>query len=225
MPKILLIDDDQDFHNLVKTTLSFLIDVDTATNGKEVFQKLNQNHYDLIIFDIHLGGENGIELLREVKTLGRYDTIPKLIITASKDDEDEVRGHRLEVDDYIHKPIRMAPFRAQIEKHIKKRVTGTMLHYGPLSIDVSKMQVMIDHAGEKQELTLTLKEYKILVKLVQSHGRVLSRETMFQEIWDDESEGLLRTIDTHVSTLRKKLGAHGNALQSIRGVGYSLNFK
>ena len=225
MKRILLIDDDTDFHNLVKSTLSSLIDVDTAMTAKEVFQKLNQNTYDLIIFDINLGSENGIEILKEVKSLGRYDAIPKLVISASQSDEDEVKAHRLEVDDYIHKPIRMAPFRAQIEKHIKKKVTGTILNNGPLAIDVSKMKVMMDVKGTPQELSLTLKEYKILVKLVQAHGRVLSREVIFQEIWDEENEGLLRTIDTHVSTLRKKLGDHGSALQSIRGVGYSLNFK
>lgn len=225
MPKILLIDDDSEVHNLVKTTLSFLIDVDTAINSAEAFEKLDKNSYDLLIFDINLGEENGIELLNKVKSIEKYAAIPKLILTGSQNEEDEVKGHRLEVDDYIHKPIRMAPFRAQIEKHIKKRVSGTILHYGPLIIDVSTMKVTMENNGQKDELSLTLKEYKILVKLVQGHGRVLDRESMFQEIWDEESDGLLRTIDTHVSTLRKKLGVHGHALQSVRGVGYSLNFK
>ena len=87
------------------------------------------------------------------------------------------------------------------------------------------MKVLMDTEGKKEELSLTLKEYKILVELVQAHGRVLDRESMFNEIWDEESDGLLRTIDTHVSTLRKKLGTYGAALQSVRGVGYSLNFK
>lgn len=225
LPKILLIDDDTEIHNLVKSTLSFLIDVDTAKNSKEAFEKLESNHYDLLIFDINLGEENGIDVLSQVKSYERYKSIPKLILTGSQSEEDEVKSHRLEVDDYIHKPIRMAPFRAQIEKHIKKRVSGTILHYGPLTIDVSTMKVLMDTEGKKEELSLTLKEYKILVKLVQAHGRVLDRESMFNEIWDEESDGLLRTIDTHVSTLRKKLGIHGAALQSVRGVGYSLNFK
>ncbi len=225
LPKILLIDDDTDIHNLVRTTLSFLIDVDTASSGKEMFEKLKTNHYDLLIFDINLSEENGIDLLHKVKSIDKFSNVPKLILTGSQNEEDEVKGHRLEVDDYIHKPIRMAPFRAQIEKHIKKRVSGTILHYGPLTIDVSSMKVMMEGNGKKEELTLTLKEYKILLKLVQAHGRVLDRESMFNEIWDEESDGLLRTIDTHVSTLRKKLANHGSALQSVRGIGYSLNFK
>lgn len=225
MPKILFIDDDTDMHNIVKSTLSFLIDVDVAINSKEAIAKLEENNYDLIIFDINLGEENGIDLLKQVKTMPKHDSVPKLILTGSQSEEDEVKGHRLEVDDYIHKPIRVAPFRAQIEKHIKKRITGTVLHSGPLTIDVSTMKVILDHKTHKEELSLTLKEYKILVKLVQGNGRVLDRESMFQEIWDEESEGLLRTIDTHVSTLRKKLGPFGTALQSVRGVGYSLNFK
>jgi DNA-binding response OmpR family regulator len=227
LPKNLLIDDDTDIHNIVRTALLHLTDVDVATNSKETFLKLEQNSkYDLIIFDLNLAEESGMELLKDIKNISKYENIPKLILTASQNEEDEIKGHRLEVDDYIHKPIRAAAFRAQIEKHIKKKSAGTIHHYGPLTIDVSSMKVILEEdIQKKHELTLTLKEYKILLKLVQAHGKVLDRENMFHEIWDEESDGLLRTIDTHVSTLRKKLGVHGHALQSVRGVGYSLNFK
>ena len=129
----------------------------TLLNSKEAFEKLESNHYDLLIFDINLVEENGIDVLSQVKSYERYKSIPKLTLTGSQSEEDEVKSHRLEVDDYIHKPIRMAPFRAQIEKHIKKRVSDTILNYGPLTIDVSTMKVLMDTEGKKEEFSLNFK--------------------------------------------------------------------
>ena len=145
------------------------------------------------------------------------------MLTASEKEEDEVTSHKYAVDDFIKKPIRPNVFAAMIEKHLKKRILSDVWIKGRLRIDVSKMVVEGKTENDDyQEIQLTPKEFKILLKLIRHPGQVYSREQIFEGVWSDEDESYLRSIDTHVSALRKKIADYGAKLSSVRGVGYKI---
>lgn len=112
--------------------------------------------------------------------------------------------------------------KAQLSKYLVKNTPAVdaLKEYGPLKIDVKKMQVKL----EQEDLQLTLKEYKLLLKFIEHPGTIYTREQLYAEVWDANSATQSRTIDMHVSVLRKKLGKVGNAISSVRGVGYSFDF-
>ena len=225
LAKILLIDDDLDLHSLIRISTPTLSELDCAVNENEAIKLLKKNNYDLIIIDINLIETTGFQFLNRLKNDSLSLDSIKIILTASQNEEDEVNSHKLEVDDFVMKPIRPIVFSALIEKHLKKRILADAWTRGSLRIDISKMFVegkMND--DDFHEITLTPKEFKILVKLIYRPGQVFSREQIFEGVWneDDNDEKSLRAIDTHISALRKKISPFGAKLSSVRGVGYKI---
>ena len=147
------------------------------------------------------------------------------IVTASDKEEDHIRSHELDVDEYITKPLRGNVFKSILEKHLKKTESNPVgiKKVGPLMIDNRKMQVKLVSQDKAEELPLTLKEYKLLLKFTDHPGISFSRQQLFEEVWNSCGELQSRTIDMHVSALRKKLGEFGGSIFSVRGKGYSFN--
>jgi two-component system alkaline phosphatase synthesis response regulator PhoP len=161
-------------------------------------------------------------LIKEFKSLGLLENKKIFILTSEKAVEQEIEGHRIGVDEYIRKPINPKVFRAMTEKNALKlsHQNDDILKVGNLNISLSSLKVTLGEDNQENEVDLTGKEFKILVTLVRNKGNVMSREQLYQSIWEKETDNLQRTLDMHVSTLRKKLGEYGSCIKTIRSVGY-----
>ncbi|MEA9354755.1 response regulator transcription factor [Bacteriovorax sp. PP10] len=222
--KILLIDDDVDLHRIVKLSLTPPIELDCAISAEVALELLKKKTYDILIIDINLDETTGFKLMDYLKQNNIAVDATKIMLTGSRKIEDEVFSHKILVDDFIQKPIRPLVFEAMIDKHLKKRGNADVWSRGRLMIDVNTMKVTGKNkdTNEKVDIDLTPKEFKILVKLVRHPGTIFSREQIFEDIWRNEDESYLRSVDTHISGLRKKIVDYGVNLTSVRSVGYKI---
>lgn len=222
--KILLIDDDIELHRVVKLSLTPPIELDCAISADAALELLKKKIYDMLIIDINLDETTGFKLLDHLRQNNIAMDATKIMLTGSRKIEDEVFSHKLLADDFIQKPIRPLVFEAMVDKHLKKRNNTDLWSRGRLMIDVKTMKVI----GKNKEtnadvdIDLTPKEFKILVKLVRHPGTIFSREQIFEDIWKNEDESYLRSVDTHISGLRKKIADYGVNLTSVRSVGYKI---
>jgi two-component system response regulator ResD len=222
--KILLIDDDVELHRVVKLSLTPPIELDCALSADVALELLKKKTYDLLIIDINLDETTGFKLLDYLKQNDIAVDAIKIMLTGSRKIEDEVFSHKLLADDFIQKPIRPLVFEALIEKHLKKRVHSDVWSRGRLMIDVNTMKVTGKNKDNNSDVIvdLTPKEFKILVKLIRHPGTIFTREQIFEDIWKNEDESYLRSVDTHISGLRKKIVDYGVNLASVRSVGYKI---
>lgn len=223
--KILLIDDDVDQHHLVRAALPNAFEIDCAMDAQSALKLLLKKSYDLLLIDINLNEVTGLMFIEELKGTSLATDAIKIVITASEEEQDEIASHKLGVDDFIKKPIRKGTFSALIDRHLQKRVLSNIWNKGPLTINVSEMTVDARMDGNIEKIIITPKEFKILLKLVKNPGQVFSREQIFDGAWKTEDDSYLRAIDTHVSSLRKKLNPSGVRVISIRGIGYKIELK
>jgi len=213
--RILLVEDDEHIRNTVRT---FLLEagykVDTCTDGNEAHRTFYDNVYQLVILDIMLPGMDGHELLREIRKL---NNTPVLMMTALSDDDNQIRAFDGEADDYVTKP-----FKIQL---LLKRVDALLRRSGALAREICfgnltllPEDYKVNYNGE--EIVLTLKEFEILLLLLQNKGRTLSHEVILSRVWGYEFDGDGSTVHTHIKNLRAKLPE--NIIKTVRGVGYRL---
>ena len=195
--------------------------------GKELYTELERmaehgNLPELILLDIMLPDEDGLSILRQLRSDVRFAGIPIIMATAKGAEFDKVKGLDGGADDYIVKPFGMLELVARIRavirrcgKHVETD-TNDIITVGNVEIDSTKHVVKVD--GE--EVVLTLKEFELLKKLAFHPGIVFTRDKLLNDIWGYEFYGETRTIDVHIRTLRQKLGAAGEMVETIRGVGY-----
>lgn len=213
--KILLVEDDENICNTVKT---FLVEagfiVDACLDGDEAHEKIYNNTYQLAILDIMLPGMSGHELLRELRKLN--DT-PVLMMTALSDDDNQIRAFDAEADDYVTKP-----FKIQL---LLKRVEALLRRSGALAKEIRCCKFVLRPDDFKvfygdEELTLTMKEFEILMLLLKSKGKTLSHETILTRVWGYDFDGDGSAVHTHIKNLRAKLPE--NIIKTVRGVGYRI---
>lgn len=222
--KILLIDDDIELHRIVKLSLTPPIELDCAISAEVALEFLKKKIYDVLIIDINLVETTGFKLLDHLRQNNIATDAIKIMLTSSRKIEDEVFSHKLLADDFIQKPIRPLVFEAMIVKHLKKRNNTDLWSRGRLMIDVKTMKVTGKNkeTNADSDIDLTPKEFKILIKLIRHPGTIFSREQIFEDIWKNEDESYLRSVDTHISGLRKKIADYGVNLTSVRSVGYKI---
>ncbi len=224
--KVLIVDDEKEMRTLLTVCLKpYGYEVDEAQTGYDAMQKLIDHKYDLIILDIMMPTIDGFEVLMNVREMIDKD-IPIILLTALGDTERIVEGLQLGADDYIVKPFEPRELIARIQsimrrskKTDEKETFNFMLH--GLQFEENKLRV----SYQDQALPLTKKEYKVLVRLAKSPGRVYSREQLVQLEWDDYYEGDARTIDTHIKNIREKLKEVGFTkpiIETVWGVGYQM---
>ncbi len=161
-----------------------------------------------------LTGMNGHELLREFRKL---NNTPVLMMTALSDDENQIRAFDAEADDYVTKPFKIQLLLKRVEALLRRSgAVAKELHYGKLTLLPEDFKVFYDD----EELLLTLKEFEILMLLVQNNGRTLSHEVILSRIWGYDFDGDGSTVHTHIKNLRAKLP--DNIIKTVRGVGYRL---
>lgn len=213
--RILLVEDDENIRGTVEAFLSDAgYKVDACADGNEAHTKFYENLYQLVILDIMLPGMDGHELLREFRKLG--DT-PILMMTALSDDENEMRAFDAEADDYVTKPFKIQLLLKRVEALLRRSgAVAKELHHGKLTLLPEDFKAV--YGG--MELTLTLKEFEILMLLAGSKGRTLSHEIILSRVWGYDFDGDGSTVHTHIKNLRAKLPE--NIIKTVRGVGYRL---
>ncbi|HIU75070.1 MAG TPA: response regulator transcription factor [Candidatus Pelethocola excrementipullorum] len=190
--------------------------------GKEFYKALEEQQPDLILLDLMLPGEDGMEILNRLKNSDVTKSIPVILVTAKGAEYDKVMGLDCGADDYITKPFGMMEFIARVRAVLRRtgredKIDGD-LESGDLKILIQKHQVL---AGGL-EVVLTLKEFELLKYLMENKGIVLSRDRILGHIWGYDFDGETRTVDVHIRTLRQKLGSYGELIKTIRGVGYKI---
>ncbi|ARF69152.1 DNA-binding response regulator [Paenibacillus larvae subsp. pulvifaciens] len=228
--KILVIEDEPTLSRLLSYNLAQEgYETDVVGDGTEGYQAAVRNTYDLIILDIMLPGMNGFEVLSKLRQKG--SKTPVIILTARNAEEEVVQGLKFGADDYITKPFGVAELLARVSAVLRrtgnKEVEDTGTHSGDKVITVGdlfiypeKYEVVLNN----QSIPLRPKEFEVLLYLVQRPGIVVTRDDLMNVVWGFDYIGGQRTVDVHVSSLRKKLEMNQQSVQieSIRGVGYKL---
>jgi DNA-binding response OmpR family regulator len=216
MTRVLLAEDDPAISEpLARALRREGYDVDVREDGAEALEGAKDNP-DLVLLDLGLPKVDGLEVCRRLRAEGR--TIPVLILTARADEVDTVVGLDAGADDYVTKPFRLAELLARVRALLRRNSSD--IPTGEL--------VRIDSDGRRawfrgQELQLTAKEFDLLRVLVREQGKVVSREQLMREIWDTAWFGSTKTLDMHISVLRRKLGDDATSPQyiaTVRGVGF-----
>ena len=189
--------------------------------AKEFYKALNEKLPELILLDIMLPDEDGLSILKRLRTRADTQKIPVILVTAKTSEIDKVKGLDGGADDYIAKPFGVMEMIARV-KALLRRSGGTeenMLTCGNVTLDGEKRMVYVDG----KTIELTYKEFELLKLLMKNHGIVISRDVIMERVWDSSFEGESRTIDVHVRTLRQKLGDGGSIIKTIRNVGYMVD--
>ncbi len=216
--KILVVDDEERMRTLVRDFLArrgFV--VLEASDGMEAVDVcFEQKDIALIIMDVMMPRMDGWDAVREIR---KYSTVPIIMLTAKSDEQDELNGFDLGVDEYIRKPFSPKVLVARVEAILRRSMDAgkqDVLEVGGIVIDKSAHEVFVD--GERIELSF--KEFELLVYFVENKGIALSREKILGSVWNYDYFGDARTIDTHVKKLRSKLMGRGDMIKTVWGVGY-----
>lgn len=219
---IYCVEDDGNIRELVVYTLNTTgMEARGFEDGKSFMEALAFETPELILLDIMLPGEDGLSLLKKLKNSAKTKEIPVIMVTAKGAEYDKVVGLDGGADDYVTKPFGMMELVSRIKavlRRTKKEKEEGQYSVGNLSMDLKKHVVFVDG----KQVTLTLKEFELLGRLVQNHNIVLTRDRLLEEVWGYDFDGETRTVDVHVRILRQKLGSAGDMIQTVRGVGYRL---
>lgn len=215
--KILVVDDESRMRKLVKDFLTKSnYDVVEAENGEQAVDLFfSDKDIALIILDVMMPKMDGWQVCREVR---KFSKVPVIMLTAKSDEQDELLGFELGVDEYISKPFSPKILVARVEAILRRANAGEeeMVEVGGILLDKAAHIVKID--GE--EVELSVKEFELLSYFIKNQGVALSRERILNNVWNYDYFGDARTIDTHVKKLRSKLGSKGDYIKTIWGMGY-----
>jgi two-component system alkaline phosphatase synthesis response regulator PhoP len=224
-PLIYLVEDDDSIRELVLYTLRHSgFQAQGFSNGKDFFDGMGQRAPALIILDIMLPGEDGLGLLKKLRSRESTKNLPVMMLTARGAEYDKVLGLDSGADDYMAKPAGMMELTARVKSLLRRAApaagTAGREEYtlGGLRVNIPRHTVTA--GGE--EITLTLKEFDLLAYLLSNPGIVLSRERILQAVWDHSQALETRTVDTHILTLRTKLKGCGALIHTVRGLGYKI---
>ena len=219
--RILVVDDEEDLCEILKFNLEtegYL--VDTANSAEEAL-KLDLTQYNVLLLDVMMGEISGFRMASMMKKNKDTANIPIIFITAKDTENDTLTGFNLGADDYISKPFSLREVLARVKAVIRRTASvqnksNDQLIFKEMVVDSNKKKVVI--RGE--EISLTKKEFEILLLLLQNQGRVFSREDILTKVWHDEVYVLDRTIDVNITRLRKKIGEYGKYIVTRLGYGY-----
>ena len=194
-------------------------EVEEFESGANFFQRLEEHLPNLVILDIMLPGEDGMEILAKLRADKRTEKLPIIMVTAKTTELDKVKGLDNGADDYITKPFGVMELISRVKALLRRTVdlpVDSQMRYGDILVDNDKHAVFV--CGNICELTY--KEYELLKYLITNRGIVLSRDKLMSQVWGFDFEGETRTVDAHIKTLRQKLGEAGSCIKTVRNVGY-----
>ena len=217
---IYCVEDDDNIRELVIYTLETTgLKARGFAEGSAFMEALAFDTPELILLDIMLPGDDGLELLKKLKSSPKTKGIPVIMVTAKGTEYDKVIGLDSGADDYVTKPFGMMELVSRIKAVLRRsgKVEDRIdMEFSGVRMDIKKHEVTVDG----KQVALTLKEFELLEKLMRNQGIVLTRDQLLTEIWGYDFDGETRTVDVHIRTLRQKLGAKGEIIQTVRGVGY-----
>lgn len=222
---IYYVEDDKSIRELVIYTLRTTgFEARGFENGRELFGALTAETPELILLDIMLPDEDGIRIMKKIRTMEQVRHIPVILLTAKSTEYDKVMGLDSGADDYITKPFGMMELVSRIRavlrrsERIRQEDNSDEMTVGCVTLYTKRHQVTVN--GE--EVFLAKKEFDLLRYLMENQGIVLTRDKMLETIWGYDFDGETRTVDVHVRTLRQKLGEGGALIETVRGVGYRI---
>lgn len=227
MSKILIVDDEEDLCEILKFNLeSEGYNVDTANSAEEGLKILSSEHI-LVLLDVMMEDMNGFQMANKIRK-DLHSEVPIIFLTAKDTENDMLTGFNVGCDDYITKPFSLKAVLARIKAVLrrvpkteieKETTTASVFEYNGLKINFDTKKTTIN----SREIQLTRKEYMILALLTQSPKRFFSREQILSQVWDDDTYVTERSVDVHITRLRRKLGDFGVCIINRTGFGYSFD--
>ncbi|MCU0587335.1 MAG: response regulator transcription factor [Syntrophobacteraceae bacterium] len=219
--KIVIVEDDTDILQLLAYNMQASgFEVITSRDGFEGLGLVRQNLPDLVLLDLMLPGLDGFDVCKELKRNPETQNIPILMLTARGEEVDRIVGLELGADDYVVKPFSPRELILRIRAILRRSASDggaeSIWQHEGLRVDLEGHKASLH--GEEMPLTAT--EFKLLVELIKSRGKVQTRDQLLDKVWGYHFEGYARTVDTHVRRLRQKLGDYADWVETIRGVGY-----
>lgn len=219
---IYCVEDDDNIRELVIYTLqSANYQAEGFENAEKFYKGLKNRKPDIILLDIMLPDEDGISILKKLKASHDTKKLPVIMLTAKSSEYDKIKGLDLGADDYVSKPFGVMELISRI-KAVMRRTNSVerenVLVIGEIELDSEKHTVSVN----KEQVSLTYKEFELLYNLMINRDLVMSREKLLDLVWNTGYEGESRTVDVHIGSLRQKLGSSGSRIQTIRGVGYKI---
>lgn len=225
MEKILIIEDDQSIAELQRDYLEtegYYVDIEE--NGEQGLERALKETYDLYILDLMLPTINGFEICRQIR---KEKDVPIIFVSAKKEDVDKIRGFRLGADDYLVKPFSPSELVARVKGHIsryeqligKQVVKNKKIIVGNIQIDIKDHKVFVN----EREISLTSKEFDLLIFLINNPNHVFSKEELFERIWGIDAIGEVSTVTVHIRKLREKIesdSSNPQHIETIWGAGY-----
>ena len=225
--KILLVEDAPDMQTIVRATIGNECDLKIVTNIAEARKALSENDYALMLLDVILPDGSGFDFCQALRTESKFQALPIFFLTGEDDVSDRVKGFDLGGDDYITKPFEPPEFKARIFSKLKKKLSAaeqTTFSRGIFSIDWATQKAhMVKRDGTHQPLSLTPIEFKLLVQFLRNEGRIFSREELLVAVWGGAVHVSGHTVDTHISSLRKKVGEYASFFRAVVKKGYCYN--
>jgi DNA-binding response OmpR family regulator len=220
-PKILLIEDEEDIAALIKLQAEISgYRLHVEVDGLNGFRAVEREKPDLVILDIMLPGQSGLDVCRKIKTNADLKDIPVIIISAKSEELDVVLGLELGADDYVAKPfspkVLFSRVRAVLRRGKEPEKAPKVITFGQFTMEVDRYQLR----KKDKPINLTLSEFGILRRLVMNRGKVLTRNQLLDDVQNNDAFIVDRNIDVHIAALRKKLGPNFNMIDTVRGVGY-----
>lgn len=220
---ILIVDDEARMRKLIKDFLVAkgysILEAEDGENALEVFEE-NKNKISLILLDVMMPKLDGWSVLRQIRQTSK---VPIIMLTARGEEQDELFGFELGVDEYISKPFSPKILVARVEAILKRsnQDIKEVKNYGGIEIDKEGRTVKVDG----KVIELSLREYELLTYLVENQNIALSRDKILNNVWNYDYYGDSRTIDSHIKKIRHKLGKKGKYIQTMRGIGYKFEVK
>lgn len=215
------VEDESAIRDLMVYTLQVSgFDAQGFENDADFWAAMKEQRPELIILDVMLPGEDGLTILRKLRSSPVTTDIPVIMATAKDSEYDKVIGLDSGADDYLAKPFGMMEMVSRIKAVLRRAGNRqpVILSYGMIVLDENRHAVTIDGKA----VLLTLKEYELLKLFMESPGRVFTRDNILSSVWGGDFAGETRTVDVHIGTLRTKLEKAGDYIRTVRGVGYKL---
>jgi len=222
MPKVYVVEDDDNIRELVLYALQASFTAQGFEDPDDFDKAMKEELPDLVLLDIMLPGEDGIAILKRLRSSSKTDRLPVIMLTAKGSEYDRVKGLDLGADDYITKPFSVLELVSRIKAVLRrtgpKHKESTLFALDMVELDTEKHTVQVGG----QNVALTYKEFELLGLLMENSGLVLSRDKIMSAVWGTDFECETRTVDMHIKTLRQKLGAGGEIIKTVRGIGYKV---
>ena len=218
--KIYILEDDSDISELESYALQNSgYETQVFASSAPFYQAVNRCMPDLVLLDIMLPGESGLDVLRRLRSLPAAEGLKIILVTAKSAEMDTVRGLDMGADDYITKPFGIMELVSRVKARLRTTAAASeILSFAEITMDTARRTVRV---GE-EPCTLTYKEFELLRLFLSNPNMALSRDLLMERVWGYDYDGSTRTLDMHIRTLRKKLGRFSGSIQTVRNVGYKL---